>query len=437
MNLPKIYLLLFIFISCNCSQCSDFIFGDVFIEDPASTCESLATSSTLTNCFLNDDASGCVEKECKDIDPYSCSIFTPKDNLKKCIENPESEKCQLFTCSELNENFCHRFQYTDDNKKFCIRTEKGCELKTCEEAPNNCGAFYPKGNKYCVYKQNSGKEPGCEYKSCEELSSGNCRQIYFSNFGNNNDYDAVCTDNNDGHCITKRCSLLTENCENLVLENPGYKCISDGNGNCFTTKKNCEEIAPFQCGSYYTEEDYNLGRVCINNKDNTSCILTTCEALPSSECNRYNYGNSQYGEKCTEIGGKCELIKCEELPKDKCHIFGYFKDYSKCIPSENNCKLVTCNEMPTDKCENFILQDPLYKCTNKANQCTIFVKDCEELSVEYCNRFYNYYNDKICTPSEDNKKCELKDRNDNKKENENNDNMIKFSFYFFGLLLLF
>ena len=84
------------------------------------------------------------------------------------------------------------------------------------------------------------------------------------------------------------------------------------------------------------------------------------------------------------------IIKCEELPKDKCHIFGYFDINSKCIPSENNCKLVTCNEMPTDKCENFIVQDPLYKCTNKANQCTVFVKDCEELSVEYCNRFYNF-----------------------------------------------
>jgi hypothetical protein len=106
----------------------------------------------LFNCFLKDDYSGCVEKECKDMEPYNCHEFISKDNLKKCIVNPQSEKCQLFTCSELNKNFCHEFGYVND--KYCIQTEKGCELKTCEESSENCGAFYPKGNKYCIYKKN-------------------------------------------------------------------------------------------------------------------------------------------------------------------------------------------------------------------------------------------------------------------------------------------
>ena len=443
MKLPTIYLLLFIIIYSNCSQCSDFIFGENFEGDKYLTCNNLATSDSLFNCYINDDYSGCVEKECKDMNPYNCQEFIPKDNLKKCIVNPQSEECQLFTCSELNQNFCYEFGHVDD--KFCVRTEKGCELKTCEESSENCGAFYPKGNKYCVFKNVVNSNSGCEYKSCEELSSGNCNKVIFSIFGNF-DYDAVCTDNNDGHCVTKNCSLLTENCENLILEHAGYKCISDGNGKCFPTKKNCEEIDRFQCGAYMgNEEDSTLRRLCINNIDNTSCILTTCEALSSSECNKYNFGGTYDEEKCIVDGEKCKLIKCEELTKDKCDVFGYYMGYKKCVPSESNCKLVGCKDMPPDQCESFIMDNPLYKCTKKANYCTEFVKDCEELPVDLCSSFFNYYDDKICVQSEDNKRCELKDRNWNIKEdenekekyNQNKSNIIKFSFYFIGLLSLF
>ena len=438
MKLPTIYLLLFIIIYSNCSQCSDFIFGENFEGDYYLTCNNLATSNPLFNCFLKDDYSGCVEKECKDMEPYYCQEFISKDNLKKCIVNPQSEKCQLFTCSELNKNFCYQFGYVDD--KFCIQTEGGgCELKTCEESSNNCGVFRPKGNKYCVYKKNSdGSISGCEYKSCEELSSGNCNSIFFSSFGNNIDYDAVCADNNDGHCVTKNCSLLTENCENLILENPGYKCISDGNGKCFPTKKNCEEIDRFRCSSYMkSDEDMDLRRLCIKNTDNTSCILRSCEDLSSSECNKYNEGGTFNYEKCIVDGEKCKLIDCEELTKDKCDVFGYYAN-KKCVPSGNNCKLAGCINMPPDQCESFILENPLYKCTNKANFCTEFVKDCEELPVDLCSSFYNYFDDnKICVQSEDNKRCELKDRNWEKEDNKNKSNIIKFSFYFIGLLSLF
>ena len=94
--------------------------------------------------------------------------------------------------------------------------------------------------------------------------------------------------------------------------------------------------------------------------------------------------------------------------------------------------------MPPDQCESFILENPLYKCTNKANFCTEFVKDCEELSVDLCSSFYNYFDDnKICVQSEDNKRCELKDRNWEKENNKNKSNIIKFSFYFIGLMSLF
>lgn len=386
----------------------------------------------MTDCFLKDDYSGCVEKECKDMDPYNCQEFISKDTLKKCIVNPESQKCQLFTCSELNKYFCNYFGYIDD--KYCIQNDNGCELKTCEESTNNCGAFNPKGNKYCVYKQDHN---GCEYKSCEELSSGNCNLIYFNYFGENYNYDAVCTDNNDWHCVTKNCSLLTENCENLILENNAYKCISDGNGKCFPTPKNCEEMDPFQCGSYQmNENDYNLKKGCVDNIDNTTCIKTTCEELSNSECYKFNYYGNFHPEKCIPDGEKCKLVICEDLPKDKCDTFGYYNSFSKCISSGNNCKLVSCSEMPSDQCETFILGDPAYKCINMANRCTEFIKNCEELSVDMCYRYVNYYDDKICTSSEDNKKCELKDvkTNENKKEKSN---MIKLSLYSVGLLLLF
>ena len=131
------------FIAYNlCNECKESTYN----------CEEIQTSNENTNCYYNDDYSGCVEKEWKDFPLDSCKSFKSKDSSRQCIPNPETEKCQLMQCSELHKDYCQYFSMVGD--KYCFQKENdGCELNTCEEAKFGCRVFSPKGNKYCVQKK--------------------------------------------------------------------------------------------------------------------------------------------------------------------------------------------------------------------------------------------------------------------------------------------
>ena len=421
----KIIIIFSFFIVYNlCNECTESIYN----------CEEIQTSNSNTNCYYNDDYSGCVEMECKDFPLNACTYFKSKDSSRQCIPNPETEKCQLMKCSDLHKDYCQYFSMVDD--KYCFQKENdGCELNTCEEAKFGCQVFSPKGNKYCVEKKN---HEGCEYKACEELTADTCDLLRFMNYNTNYyyDYDAVCTKNTDSNpkteCITRKCSELTKNCEELILENPGYKCTSNGEGGCHVEKKQCEEIVAYSC-SYYSIDE-NDGKQCVNTLENNGCTLKICEELTSSECNKYSpYDQNQ---NCIPDGEKCKLVVCEDLPKDECSSFGNFNLEVNCVPYENGCMLLNCYDMPNDQCSNFIPIDPNYKCTNKGGFCTLYPRECEELPIDMCDRYYLNSGNQKCTISKNGTICELEYIED-QDQDQDYAYKLQLSMVYFSLLLVF
>lgn len=334
--------------------------------------------------------SECTEKANANHD--TCRAIIVESEEKSCIYDENEHKCVEKECSQLPINDCSQFKYSKTKQCIADWVEDKCKLFTCEELKSDCSSFQVEENAIVSDSQCGEKKEGngCEIQTCSEMSTDNCNQ-YISN-------------------------------------NPGYKCeLNEGTGKCEIKMKECEDFDYFSCGGYL---GYEADKQCVPNDRNKKCKYVKCEELMNSECSKFA-GDGEFA--CVPSGGRCAKKKCEDFSTDTCEQVNFGYPDFKCIVSGEKCILSKCSDL-TSNCESFIPVDILYKCVEEEgyDNCHFVEKECGELPIDKCDLFNRYKDieDGKCVYWESKGKCST-DTEDSDNSAEKN---IKFTILLFTLI---
>ena len=289
-----------------------------------------------------------------------CTSITPTAPNKKCKVSTEGSQkiCQTVDkeCKDYKEgNDCKSFNAGSDTKRCVLINNKKCEAhsNSCTGLTiNECSTNIPQDNKYkCVWNSDQCQQ---EQRICSDY-------IVYS------DKNGESSCNSLKHTSPKSCILTGDECYE------GYLRCEDGNGK----EDICNVIKPLKT-------------------DNTTNPLLKCE---------------YQGTNCIQVQKKCSDFKKGEDDEEFCEQFtSSNSNYKKCVLENHDCKekYISCNfydkdssQKTAEDCANIILEGyegNVQKCefNEFSNTCYKVVKECNEITKEYCDHIYPNNEEKAC-----------------------------------------